>query len=200
MANPTIIHGVGLKEILREKVQDALLRQHVSASEFVEFYLVNLLADFHDAERPLRDDGTDLLTMPLAILLLEADDGDLATRIRRFRKLGDIALVISSFYTDRLRRALVGLSYYIAMGGSAYARLVTLSEGQQMFAELYRELSSKFAALAGALSIVAPWNRACCNADLVRIYERWLATGDERLEALLTEGGISTEGKATGTA
>lgn len=200
MANPTIIHGVGLKEILREKVQDALLRQNVSTSELVEFYLVNLLSDFHEAERALNGGETDALARPLALLMLEADASDAPTRIRQLRRLGDTALIIAGFYADRVRKALVGLSYYIAMGGSAYGRLSELHERERMFAELYLELSSHFAAFAGALSLVAPWNRASSNSDLVRIYERWLATGDAKLRALLEEGGIPTEGKGAGTA
>lgn len=200
MNRPSIIHGVGLKEVLREKVQDAFLRQELTASEFAEFYLVNLLSDFHEVERRFNEYGEDILERPLALLFLKADAGDPAMRIRQFRRLGDTALVIAGFYADRVRRALVGLSYYISMGGSAYGRLAELHEGEQMFAQLYGELSSRFAAFADVLSIVAPWNRASSNSDLVRIYERWLTTGDEKLEALLEEGGIPTREKAAAKA
>jgi len=44
---------------------------------------------------------------------------------------------------------------------------------------------------------VAPWNRAISNTDLLRIYERWLSTGDQKLQNFLEEQGISTGDEAT---
>lgn len=184
MGNQTIIQGVGLKEVLREQVQAALAQQAIAAAEMTEFYLVNLLAGFNADE--------DLLARPLAFLMLEAEEGGPARRAQCLRRLGDTALVLAAFYAEKIRRTIMGLSYYVAMGGQAYGRLAILSN-EPVFADCYRELSTRFADVAEALSIVAPWNRAISDVDLLHIYERWLATGDEKLEALLEEGGIPTE-------
>ena len=191
MSNDAIIQGVGLKEVLREQVQAALAQQALAAAEMTEFYLVNLLAEFHASGKADQVDD-DLLARPLALLMLEAAEGGPVRRAQCLRRLGDTALVLTAFYAERIRRTIMGLSYYVAMGGQAYGKLAAIS-GEPLFAKLYRELSIRFADYAEALSIVAPWNHAISDGDLVKIYERWLATGDEKLEALLEEGGISTE-------
>ena len=187
-----IIQGVGLQEVLREELRAALLRQAIAAAEMTEFYLVNLLSQYHETGGVYRPEAGDPLARPLALLLLEASEGSGQQRIAALRRLGDTALVIAGLYADRVRKTIVDISYYIGMGGSAYGELAELHGGERIFSELYRELSKKFEDFAEVISIVAPWNHAASDGDLVRIYERWLETGDEKLEALLREGGIPT--------
>lgn len=193
MNDKNIIQGVGLIEILREQLQNAFLRQEIATTELAEFYLVSLLHQFHESEESFGHKGPDVAEKPLAVLFMEASSGDVTTKIRCLKKLGDTALVIAGFYADRIRRSLMGLSYYTSMGGAAYGHLAHLHADELLIAKLYSELSSKFTAFAEAISIVAPWNRATSNSDLVNIYERWLATGDDKLEELLKEGGICTD-------
>ncbi|MFH0799475.1 MAG: hypothetical protein V2A66_04755 [Pseudomonadota bacterium] len=197
MKTAKIIEGVGLKEVLREQVQEALLKQDVETTEMAEFYLVNLLDDFHSAERMIELNCGDFLDKPLAILFMEAANGDLPTRIRSLKRIGDSALVITGFFADRIRKMLVDLPYFISMGGAAYGNLADILDDQKTFADIYSELSGKFAEFAEVLSIVAPWNRAVSNTDLLRIYERWLSTGDQKLQNFLEEQGIATGGEGT---
>lgn len=195
MSEPAIIKGEHLHEVLRESVQKAIAERAIKASEMTEFYLVNLLAELQSLESLYERLGPDSIERPMSIQLLEAQSGDLRSRIRALKKLGDTALVVSGFFSEGLGSELVDQSYYITIGGSAYGSLAYIVGETELFAETYSELAVKFAAFADVLTIVAPWNKAVSNSDLIKIYERWLATGDEYLETVLAEKGIAPQKK-----
>lgn len=185
-----IIHGAKLKEVLREDLKNALSRQSIDTLEIAEFYLFNLLQQFHNAEGTLMNNGTYALERPLAILLLEAVTGDYANQMRCLRQVGDTALMVAGFFVDHLHGGLMKPSYYVSVGQSAYGNLAQIHETKGAFFDLYMELATKFAQFAEAISLIAPWNIAQSDADLVRIYERWVITGNEALKDLLEKKGL----------
>lgn len=191
MRHGRIIQGVAIEEVLRDEVKRALDIEDVKTNEMTEFYLVNLLSDFHKAERSFDAMSGTFFEKPLALLFLEALEADSTTRINKLRRLGDTVLIVSGLFTDRVHRTLVKLPYYISIGGSAYGHLSNLLDGEKIFSELYSELAVKFADFVNVFSIVAPWNRnAQSNTDIIRAYERWLTSGDDKLRALLEEQGV----------
>lgn len=191
MSRGIIIDGAALQEVLREHLQTALAKEDVSASEHAEFYLVNLLNNFHTMESRIEREGADSLEKPLALLLMDAMSGDQSTKIRCLKQLGDTALVLSGFFADRIRRTVLDVPYYVSMGGQAYISLASAYSGHKVFVELFTEMSAKFSDFVDVLAHVAPWNSAASNSDIVRIYERWLETGDEKLKDLLENQGIA---------
>ncbi|MBT3182826.1 MAG: hypothetical protein HN337_10030 [Deltaproteobacteria bacterium] len=190
-----IIHGSKLTEILREKVQKALEKQRIETMDLVEFYIVNLLEEFHSAEGTMAS-GEEAIEKPLSILLMEAMSGSQAKQQRCLRQVGDKALVVAGFFGDNINRGLMDASYYISIGGSAYSTLANIHGSSGTFSDLYNELSKKFAGFVDVVSSVAPWNNANTDADLVRIYERWIATGDDTLKELLERKGIDISSKS----
>jgi hypothetical protein len=109
-------------EFFREQLVEALDHQKVSASEFTECYLVNLLAAFTQGDRmPGREPGYD--EVPLALLYLRALGVSRRERARRLRAMADTALFVSGFFTDSLTGRDGVLRYYVTLGGQAYARL-----------------------------------------------------------------------------
>ncbi len=80
--------------------------------------------------------------------------------------------------------------YYISFGGAAYHELATIMTCDLQFASIYAELAQKFAELTEVIAHMAPWNHASTDTDLLQIYKRWLATGDEHLGLLLRKAGI----------
>lgn len=190
MTKGTIIQGLGLNEVIREELLDALRHERVKISEFAEFYLVNLLSSFHKQDRSFEAEE-DAFGKPLAMLFMEALNADPKTRIIRLRRLGDTVLVVSGLFTDRVQKTMVRLPYYISIGGAAYGRLACMLDSEREYFELYTELSRKFAAFVRVISNVAPWNRtAPLDSDIVRAYERWLASGAAELKTLLEREGI----------
>jgi hypothetical protein len=168
-------------EYFKELVETALARQRITAQELTSFYVVQLLAGF--LQRPA-DSGGEPLALKLATAL-EADD--LRQRVT-LREIGDISLFISGFFSDSLRRKLVDVDYYAAMGGYAYNALRRWET--DTFSPVFGELADKFGAFVDVLSEVSERTACSSNADLLRLYEKWLKTGSRRSGQLLVERGV----------
>jgi len=189
---PKVVSDTNLTEFFRERVQETMTRQQVPASQLLEFYLVNLLQEYKKSEKLFEKEGTQVVEKPLALLLAQALDGDLNTRILYLKKLGDSALYVAGFFAESIRRKLVDLDYYIKMGGGAYQSLSLILRPQKTFSELYDELALRFSDLVEVIGEIANRSQCQTNRDILKIYERWLQTGDAHLEDLLKEAGINT--------
>lgn len=181
-----------LPEFFMERVKRAMARQAVSTSALAEFYLINLLQEFRKSENLFEKEGSKMFEKPLALLFAEAVKGGLHTKIRCFKKIGDLSLYTTGFFSERIKRKLVDIDYYIRMGEGAYQNLSILLNRQKTFAELYAELAQLFPSLVDVLTEVALESRWKNNTDLLKLYERWLQTGNEYLEDLLKQEGIQT--------
>lgn len=190
----TLLKETPLSEFFMERIQKALVNQQVAISSELEFYLVNLLQEFKKTEKLFEQSGSKMAEQPLALLLAQAVDGDWPTKIRCLKKIGDISLYTAGFFSDSVKRKLVSLDYYIRMGGGAYSHLSGLLNRQKTFSQLYGELSNLFPHLVDVLSEVALAKHWQTNGDILKMYEKWLATGNTHLEALLKKEGILTQG------
>ena len=167
-------------EFFKELVDGAIARQRINAAEVTSYYVVNLLAGF--LQRPTGHDT------PLALRLAHAlERGGVEQRIA-LREIGDTSLFMSGFFSDSFRRRLVDVDYYIAIGGSAYNALSRFDA--DALSPVFGELAEKFAGFVDVLSEVSERTSCSSNADLLRLYERWLKTGSRRSAQLLVEHGM----------
>ena len=175
-------------EYFKELVEGALAHQRISAGELTSFYVVNLLTGF--LQRPAYDDDK-----PMAVRLAEAINAAGAKQRDSLRQIGDLSLFMSGFFADSFQRKLVDVDYYANIGGSAYAALSRYET--DAFSSVFAELADNFVRFADVLSEVS--ERASCgsNADLLRLYERWLKTGSRRCGQLLLERGVVPSLSAT---
>jgi hypothetical protein len=105
------------------------------------------------------------------------------------RRLGDVCLMMTGFFADSLKRKVVDVDYYAGMGGAAYWQLsCNTSVGQPV----YKELSVRFKTFSDVLGEMSERSGLQSNGDLLRLYEKWLYTGSDRLKNLLSEHGIPT--------
>lgn len=189
MAEPRLVRDETPVEFFREQLSKAMEHQKVATSAFTEYYLVNLLAGSVNGDNlPAPEPGFD--ETPLALLYVRALQAARAERARLLRTMGDTALFVSGFFAPSLERRLADLDYYRAMGGHAYARLSVeerLPHGPSVFAEL----AGRFAEFAEVLSEVSEASRLTSNHSVLRLYEKWLATGSRRAAMLLAERGIT---------
>ncbi len=168
-------------EYFKDLVDGALEHQHVNAGELTAFYVVHLLAGF--LQRPADNDGE-----PLALKLAAALEAGGLRQRTTLKQIGDLSLFISGFFSDSLRRKLVDVDYYVSIGGYAYN---TLSRHESdTFSPVFAELAEKFAAFVDVLSEVSERTACSSNADLLRLYEKWLKTGSRRSGELLVARGI----------
>ena len=189
MADAPILSPQSIRDFFRDLLARAIENQRARVQPFTELYLVNLLHEFLASEALYvqAEDGT-WQQKPLAFLLKEALDEAGPARMRLLRRLGDTSLFISGFFPDSLARrsSLVDVDYYIAMGGRAYDAVAR----QATERSLWEELAEKFRLLVDLLNEVSERTLASSDAGLVRLYERWLKSGSDRLATLLVRQGV----------
>lgn len=177
------------REYFRGELQSALEKQQISAqTESIE-YLVNLMLRYMESEAFfVKNAKGKLENNVLADLYAEYLKGSVEKKKLALQRLGDICLLISGYFSDSLNRKVVDIDYYFGMGGSAYWTLASIHNGSS----LYKELAVKFKPFSGILSEMSERSGLQTNSDLLRLYERWLFTGSDRLRGLLSEQGIAT--------
>jgi hypothetical protein len=189
LAERPILSAQSIRDFFRDLLARAIENQRAQVQPLTELYLVNLLHEFLASEALYvqSEDGT-WQQKPLAFLLKEALDEAGPARLRLLRRLGDTSLFISGFFPDSLARrsSLVDVDYYIAMGGRAYDAVAR----HAMERSLWEELADKFRLLVDLLNEVSERTLASTDGGVVRLYERWLKTGSDRLASLLVRQGV----------
>ena len=169
-------------EYFKELVDGALARQGIAAGELTAFYVVQLLAGF--LQRRVADDAE-----PLA---LEA-------RARaRERRRPSSAPASSRSATSRSSSpgsspTPFGASWSTSTTTSASAAAPTTRCSRHetdTFSPVFAELADNFVSFVDVLSEVSERSACGSNADLLRLYERWLKTGSRRSGQLLVERGV----------
>lgn len=194
----SIVATGSLETFFNDLVSESIKSKGVSASGGASAYLVALLSDF---SRP--DKGSEeALHRPLAFLLDEAlTEPDLGLRFDKLRALGDGVLYTSGFFGGRFEKRGVDRRYVFGVGTRAYGTVSSmLRSGSSTSLEeaasaldIFGELADHFAAFVDVISDVADSTLAASSArstELIKLYERWLKTGSDRIAGALTERGI----------
>lgn len=174
-----------------EALTSAIARQRVAVRGETEVYLVNLLVEYLSPEQLfIREADGRLDAEPLAFMLKRAVESAPGERARHLKRMGDTALYVSGFFSDSLARGLVDVDYYAAMGGRAYDVLGGMRGGG--VAAVFSELAEKFLVIVDVLSEISERAAMTSNAGLLRLYDRYVKTGSERLRTLLADRGVMT--------
>jgi hypothetical protein len=185
-----VLNG-SLKEFFKLLVGEVVKRQRVRLDEVTEFYVVNLLAEYAEAEKLFSQETEGRReTEPLAVLYHRALQQDRDEKIRTLRRLGDVSLYTAGFFQQSLQDRVVGTDYYMQMGRTAYGAVAELS-GPTAFAGVYQELHTKFTAVVEVLEEIAA--RGMCASGprgQVQVFEAWRRTGNERLQRVLVDAGM----------
>ncbi len=174
-----------------DRVQRARELHGTDVEEGTEFYLVSLLTGFMNTRRLVTVGGDRVDDKPLAIRLLECRSATVrGDRFLHLKHLADSTLYVLGFFADSLRRSSVDLKYYAGVGESAYHDLSNLTgwKGDPVFGEL----AHKFGDCVELLSTVK--EGAPDHDDVVKLFEQWVATGDERAEERLRAMGVMLDG------
>jgi hypothetical protein len=191
MGSPSLIASRGLEDFFYHEVRQAFSNQQIDANPHTEFYLVHLLANF--SHRSSSQDPEPQADTPLAIHYLNSLKADPEECIRLLKQLGDFSLYFAGFFQDSLCRKNMDLSYYMKMGGNAYHHIHTLlanSRFRDAFAETFLELASRFSQFVEVFCEISENSSISKNSDLLRLYEKWLSTGSQRILKKLHQFGI----------
>jgi hypothetical protein len=182
-----LVRNESATEYFRGLVETAIEHQHLAVRELTCFYVVNLLAGFIHLERsPAADDEA------LGVRFARALQAAGTAQRDGLRKVGDLSLFMSGFFSDSLNRSLVDVDYYIQLGESAYGSLAR--QGDDTFGDVFDELSEKFSGFVDVLGEVSAATGFTSDADILRLYEKWLRTGSRRSGTLLVARGIVPNG------
>jgi hypothetical protein len=173
-------------EFFKEQVEAACDRQRLHPQPLTSYYVVSLLAEFvHRGHAPAGDAVAS--AEPLGVKLLRAMNSGGSSQRLGLKQVGDASLFISGFFSDSLRRTLVDVDYYVSLGGYAYRSLVASDD---TLSPIFAELSEKFVDFVDVLSDVSARTSLTNDADLLRLYEKWVRSGSRRSGDLLAERGI----------
>jgi hypothetical protein len=167
-------------EYFKELVEAAIAHQGLSAGEMTSFYLVKLLAGYVCVDPADADEA-------LGIRFAKALQAGGSLQRDGLRRVGDLSLFISGYFSDSLNRSLVDIDYYIALGERAYGSLARTDDA---FSDVFDELAEKFSGFVDVLGEVSERSALTSNTDLLRLYERWLKTRSRRSGDLLARQGI----------
>ncbi len=176
------------KELFRELVEKALARREVEPDSTVAFYLVTLLDDFIRPESIARRAGLETEST-LAELFCTAIGTEGARRLTLLKYTGDLALFVSGFFSDSLAGKTANVDYYIRMGSTAYGTAAAHTR-RPILASVFDELAREFAGFVDVLGEVSERCAVNDETNLLRLYERWKATGSPRTAAVLRGAGV----------
>jgi len=175
------------RAVFEELIEEALSEVDARPSRRARSYLVGLLEERVRAPRPARG-GEPMLGEALLRARLDRS----AARIRRLRELGDRALFAAGVFGDSFSRKLVDLDYVGDIGRAAYGDLSSaLIRSSAEAAHLFRELAEEFRVFVDLLAEVGDRTRQSREADLLRIYDRFVATGSPRDRRRLARAGVA---------
>jgi hypothetical protein len=189
-----IVAAQSVSQFFLEAVDDAIRIRGVTVTEGAAQYLVALLADYAHPDRR----AGEALDRPLTLLFDEAVHApDPADRFERLRTLGDGVLYGCGFFGEHFAARGVDPKYLRGLGTRAYeaagSMLVWGAMDEAAGQDLFTELADKFDGFVEVLSDVADATIAMgseTSRGLVKLYERWLRTGSERLAGALTARGV----------
>ena len=179
------------REYFSDELKLVLEKHQIIPQEQSFNYLVTLLCRHIESDKffSKKDDGR-LEDTFLVELYNEYINADLPKKRVVLQRLGDICLMISGFFAESLQRKIIDIDYYFGMGGTAYRQLSHLQPDTAKRG-LYGELSEKFRPFSDVLNEMSERSGINSNRDLLRLYERWLSTGNIRIKSVLEEHGIS---------
>ena len=187
---PAAISNV--REYFSDELKRVMEKHQLSTAQDSFHYLVDLMVRHTESEQFFaKDEEGRLKNNVLADIYGEYLQGDTQQKRIALRRLGDVCLMVTGFFPDSLNRKLIDIDYYFGMGGTAYWTLSNL-QLTDLTRTLFKELSVKFKTFSEVLAEFSDRSGLQNNKDLLRIYEKWLLTGSDRLKGLLSEHGIQT--------
>lgn len=189
----SLIHTETPTQLFEELVAGAMDHQNVRSSAGSAAYLVQLLEAFVDPQR-LYSDAEVTPARPLAEIFLDAVSADGMRRFTLLKLSGDLSLFIAGVFSDSLKGQAVDVDYYGKLGGMAYST-VAVSCRSQEGAVLFEELAARFEVFVGVLSEVSENCGLTDGSDLLRLYDRWRRTGNQRSATVLRKVGVSLSGQ-----
>ena len=179
-----------LTEFFQKRVSKAMKKQGILTSQETEYYVVNLLDYFSEAERLHKPEQGE--QEALVITLGKALQSNRDEAIPLYRRVGDESLYMSGFFSQRLKRQHLSSRYYRDLGATAYETLSGLMKRKRdkVFANVFGELAEKFDYLVEVLIAIGEQHEFSASKDPADILQRWEKTQSAGSSRSLLEEGL----------
>lgn len=107
-------------------------------------------------------------------------------RSEQLRNIGDQCLLVSGLYPQSAEKRLVGVTYYVDLGRSAYHHISTVT--QKGIAELYQQLAESFILLMDLLQTIRQYSAPALQP--IAAMDLWQQTGSQAAYRQISENGI----------
>lgn len=131
---------------------------------------------------------------PLALLYGDARAAsNHGQRCLLLQRLGDMALFLGAFFPERYVRRGIEREYFVGMGSAAYDYLA--EQGRQN-RHIFKELTEGFSFMLELVALAGEHGGEESNKQVMRLYARWLETGDATVGAQLRRLGVTLDGRS----
>ncbi len=190
----SVIPSTSVREYFQQSVTSAMASRKVEATDDTVTYVVEMLAGFTRADDLFEETPDGVRIRPLALFYADAVEAQThSEKTNSLKRLGDVSLFVAGIFSDSLKRKVVDLDYYIAMGGNAYSALSDHVHGTvrgRVFCDIFSELAVKFQGFVEVLGELTEHTHLRSDVDVLRLYEVWARTGSERAAEKLRSVGI----------
>lgn len=190
-----IVEALNVESFFHESVSDSVSSQNVDVCDETVVYLTHLLTRYVRSDQLFdQDEEEGMQIEPLAVLYCNAAGAsDLQARRDYLKKLGDLALFLSGWFSHNLERRRVGVRYYVQMGECAYewlseCRAATVRE--RVFSRIFQDLATHFNEMRDVISEIHMSVESRSDSDLLGLYELWRRSGSTRAAEQLRSEGI----------
>lgn len=192
-SRPAVRIESSLPDYFRRRLNRCARRLRPPPTEDTLWYLGEVMHRFSRSEAFFDDHEGRLVNRPLALLYGDAKAADnLRERCLLLQRLGDMALFLGAFFPERYARRGIRRDYFIGMGSSAYDYL---AERGRHHRHVYRELTAGFARMLELVAHAGSHGGEGQSSQVLRLYARWLETGDPELAAQLRRLGVVLAGR-----
>ncbi len=115
---------------------------------------------------------------------------DLLGKVKTLKAVGDLCLIYSGFFPDKLNRKLVDIDYFIKLGQISFLTLYRIYNTMNSVSDLknlYFEVYKEFVKIVTVMLEIARKFKLFNEDNLLKIYERWQKTGISVLYNILRE-------------
>lgn len=170
------------RDFFESRIDEAIKRVKFEPTPQSRQYLVELLQHYMFASNLFPRET-------LAEMYLRAQNSPPPIRLDLLKRLADSSLYISGFFGDSLARKIVDIEYYVDMGGVAYHSLSSSAQDGKM-AKVFGEFAARFPEFVDVLTFISQEALIQTNEDLLKLYDRYIATGSRLAGEQLVEKGL----------
>ena len=193
-----------LEDFFQAEVLAVSKKQNVELDLHVSAYVARLLVRFSQSSSIVEQhlpSGEKSKEPVLALLWLEGLQKRPFEQITQMQYLGDVALFTSGFFSDRIEKSVLDRDYYMAMGEQAYQQVGSLQRSLRSdlaLRELFFKLAQTFPSMVSILEEIAIRSQASQQNGIVKLYQRWLESSDQKISRVLQENGVIPQSSKKG--